>query len=191
MDLLAKVLKIKVVFTDVDGVLTDGRLFYGPNGVEGKNFHARDGVAVGMLRRSGLQVGFLTGRFDAANRHRAEDLKVDFVCDGAFRKGEALLERCRELGVQPNECLMMGDDLVDLPAMRVAGVSVAVADAMADVRGEADYVTAAAGGHGAFREMAEWLLRMQGKWDVATRRWFAPNPDAPADATAEPPIISG
>jgi 3-deoxy-D-manno-octulosonate 8-phosphate phosphatase (KDO 8-P phosphatase) len=191
MNLSEKAAKIKVVLTDVDGVLTDGSLVYGPEGVQGKSFFARDGVAVGMLRRTGLKVGFLTGRADAANRCRAEDLKVDFVCDGAFRKGEALLELCAKNGVNPDECLMIGDDLVDLPAMREAGLAVAVGDAVAELRAMADWVTPSVGGRGAFRDMAEWLLKLQGKWPQTLARWLPATESRSPSENSEPPIISG
>ncbi len=166
MDWLAKAQDIRAVVLDVDGVLTDGRIGYGcGSDDEIKFFHVRDGVGVALLRQSGIKVGIITGRCCKANRRRAEELKLDFVVEGQLRKSDALLVLCEQLGLQPANCLYVGDDVIDIGPMRLAGIAVAVADAVAEAKAAASWVASAPGGRGAVREVAEWLLKAQGRWD--------------------------
>jgi len=166
MDWLAKAQDIRAVVLDVDGVLTDGRIGYGcGSDDEIKFFHVRDGLGIALLRQVGIKVGIITGRCSKANRRRAEELKLDFVVEGQLRKSDALQALCAQLGLQPVHCLYVGDDVIDIGPMRLAGVSVAVADAVAEVRAVASWVASAPGGRGAVREVAEWLLKAQGSWD--------------------------
>ena len=135
MDWSAKAQDIRAVVLDVDGVLTDGRIGYGGGSDdEIKFFHVRDGVGIALLRQSGVKVGIITGRCSKANRRRAEELKLDFVFEGQLRKSDALLALCEQLGLQPAHCLYVGDDVIDIGPMRLAGVAVAVGDAAAEAK---------------------------------------------------------
>lgn len=163
---------IKAVVLDVDGVLTDGRIGYGGDGSEIKFFHVRDGQGIVLLRRAGLSVGILSGRAGVANETRARELGLDFLVQGKGRKGDALEELLHEQGWPASTILYVGDDLGDLPAMRRCGIAVAVADAAAAVKTQADLVLTTAGGCGAVRELAEWLLRQRGDWSDAIRPYL-------------------
>lgn len=172
MNWCEKAAAIKAIVLDVDGVLTDGRLGYG-TGTVLKFFHVRDGHAIKMAMREGLKVGILSGRDDAANRQRAADLELSFLYEKVHRKGEGFLQLCREQGLEPRECLYIGDDVVDIPVLRLAGIGVAVADAPPEVAAHAAYVTSAAGGQGAVREVIFLLLKAQGLYDRAMARYLS------------------
>lgn len=172
MTLAAECGRIRALVLDVDGVLTDGRIGYGSQDGEIKFFDVKDGHALKLLRRAGLKAGILSGRASAANRQRAAELSLDFIYEGEKDKGAAFHRLLQEQGLQAEECLMVGDDLVDLPVMRRAGLAVAVADAVPEVRQAAAWVTAAPGGRGAVREVAVWLLRSQGKWEDVIGRYL-------------------
>lgn len=161
---------VKVVILDVDGVLTDGKLGYGgPELV--KFFHVRDGHWIKLAMRSGLRVGVLTGRSDAASSRRAQDLGLDFYVEGALDKLTAFEKLCPELGVTPAECMYIGDDVVDMPVMRRVGVAVAVADAMPELDEVAGWRTRAPGGHGAVCEALHRLLEEQGRLETLMARY--------------------
>ena len=166
-----RVEKIRAVILDVDGVLTDGRFGYAGDGGEVKFFHARDGHGIKLLRRAGLLVGILSGRGSAANRRRAVELGMHFVYEDEKNKRAAFERILAEQNLRAVECLYVGDDLVDVPVLRRAGIGVAVADAVPEARAAADWCTRAPGGAGAVREVAEWLLRKQGKWAEVTERY--------------------
>jgi 3-deoxy-D-manno-octulosonate 8-phosphate phosphatase (KDO 8-P phosphatase) len=149
---------------DVDGVLTDGRLLYGPGGEEEKRFHVHDGLALVAARRAGLEVAVVSGRASAAVTRRMAELGVQHVHQGVEDKA-ALLARLRvDLGLTPGQVAVMGDDLPDLSLMRQAGLALAPADAVAEVRAAARWVSGRPGGHGAVREAVEMLLRARGAW---------------------------
>ena len=163
--------RIRAVVLDVDGVLTDGRIGYGAAPDELKFFNVRDGHGIVLLRRAGYRVGILSGRSSGANRRRAEELSLDFVYEGERDKVSAFERLLSEQNLEAEECLYVGDDVVDIPVMRAAGVAVAVADAVPELDEHADWTTAAPGGHGAVREVAVWLLRQRGQWDELMRRY--------------------
>lgn len=155
---------IRAVVCDVDGVLTDGRILLGSGGIELKAFDAADGAGVRLLQRGGIAVALLTGRESEAVARRAAELDVEHVRQGAERKEAAFEELLAALGVSEAEACYIGDDFADVPVMRRCGYGVAVADARPEVRAAADFVTRAPGGRGAVRELAEHLLKAQGKW---------------------------
>ena len=161
---------IRAVVLDVDGVLTDGRIGYGGDD-EIKFFDVKDGHAIKLLLRAGIKVGLLSGRASAANRRRAQELGLSFVYEGEKDKRAAFGRLLTQQTLTAEQVLYMGDDLVDIPVLRAAGVGVAVADAGPEVQRGADWVTAAPGGHGAVREAAVWLLKEQGKWDELIARY--------------------
>ncbi len=165
--------EIECVILDIDGVLTDGRVGYAANQEEEvKFFDVKDGHAIKLMIRAGLRVGMLTGRTSQANRIRARELGADFLYEGEKNKLEAFSRLLQEQQLRAEVCLYIGDDLVDLPVMRRCRLAVAVADAVPEIRQAADYVTTAAGGRGAVRELAVKLLRAKGCWDKVTKRYY-------------------
>jgi 3-deoxy-D-manno-octulosonate 8-phosphate phosphatase (KDO 8-P phosphatase) len=163
---------VRAVICDVDGVLTDGSIYLCDDGIEMKRFHAWDGAGIKYLLRSGIKVGFLTGRESGAVACRARELGVEHVCQNAKDKLPAYEALAKEMGVSDDAVCYLGDDLTDLPVMRRVGYSVAVANAREEVRAAARYVTHAPGGRGAIREIAECLLKAQGKWAAILQRYL-------------------
>jgi YrbI family 3-deoxy-D-manno-octulosonate 8-phosphate phosphatase len=162
---------IRAVITDVDGVLTDGRITLASNGVEIKRFHVWDGTGIKYLLRSGIAVAFLTGRESDVVARRAEELGVEHVRQGAKSKLPAYESLLADLGVSDEAVCYVGDDLPDLPVLRRAGVGAAVADARPEVLDAADHVTQAGGGQGALRELAEAILKAQDRWAAIMSRY--------------------
>ena len=167
-----RLLSVKMVITDVDGVLTDGSLIYADDGSERKAFNVRDGAGIKYLLRSGIGVAFLSGRTCRAVGHRAKSLGVDVCVTGAKYKLPAYERILADAGLTDAEVCYIGDDLPDIPPMRSAGFSVAVADAAAEVREVAAFVTRTCGGRGAVREVAERILKAQGKWEGIMKRYL-------------------
>mgnify|MGYP000845355635 CR=1 FL=1 len=163
---------IKLLVMDVDGVLTDGRLYFSARGEELKIFDARDGAGVKYLMRAGLDCAFLTGREGSIASARAAELGVKHVLSGIKDKEPAFRELLASLGLTPEQAAFVGDDLVDLPPMRLAGWSACPADAAAEVREAAAYVASASGGRGAVREIVERLLKEQGRWPAIMKRYL-------------------
>jgi 3-deoxy-D-manno-octulosonate 8-phosphate phosphatase (KDO 8-P phosphatase) len=161
---LDRLRKIEAVVLDCDGVLTSGDLLYDESGRRLLTFYARDGAGIAMLVRSGVHVAILTGRPADIAELRHRELGVKLVRH-AHDKGAALEEMCQELGVEPGACAFVGDDLPDLPAFRVAGLRVAVANAVPEVIARADWVTQNDGGRGAVREVCEAILKARGAWE--------------------------
>jgi len=159
--------KIRLLLLDVDGVLTDGSVFIDDDGRETKRFSARDGVGVRAAQRAGLMVGVLSGRMSRATALRAGELDFDIIEQGAGDKRVALERVCQRLDVLPEEIAYMGDDLPDLPVLASVGYAMTVADAAAEVREVAAWVSDRRGGRGAVREAVEHLLGAMGRWDEA------------------------
>jgi 3-deoxy-D-manno-octulosonate 8-phosphate phosphatase (KDO 8-P phosphatase) len=169
--------KIKLLLFDVDGVLTDGKLFFlprdgskteqsqasSPQAIEFKGFHAHDGVAISLARLGGIKTGLITKRISETVAIRARDLKLEYVSQGSQDKGTAFRKTVQEAGLNLDEAAFVGDDVIDLPAMRIAGLAIAVKNARAEVKKEAHYVTPHAGGDGAARDAVEFILKAQGK----------------------------
>jgi 3-deoxy-D-manno-octulosonate 8-phosphate phosphatase (KDO 8-P phosphatase) len=178
---LTRARKIKLLLFDVDGVLTDGKLFFLPDreksepssqltaqgSIEFKGFHAHDGVANSLARVAGLRTGLITRRFSETVALRARDLKLEFVEQGNQDKGVALKAIAAKAGLALDEVAFVGDDIVDLSAMRAGGLAIAVKNARAEVKKEAHYTTPHAGGDGALRDAVEFILKAQGKWKKA------------------------
>ena len=159
-----KAANIRLLLLDVDGVLTDGRIIIDDRGIETKHFHVRDGQGISFLKRSGIEVGFITGRSSKVVRHRAKDLRVSLVFQGVQDKlmiYEQIKEKTR---LTDEQIAYVGDDIIDLPVLRRVGLAVMVGDGSAELKPYADYVTLAQGGVGAVREVAELLLKAQNKW---------------------------
>lgn len=164
-DLLPRLRAVKLFLCDVDGVLTDAAVFMGGSGGELKRFNIRDGLGLRLLQESGIRVGWVSARPSAATTQRAEDLKVDFLHQSPAPKVEAIGELLAQAGLTWADTAYMGDDLVDLGALKRAGFAAVPADAIPEAKALAHHVTLAAGGHGAVREVVELVLRAQGKWE--------------------------
>jgi len=187
----ARARKIKLLLFDVDGVLTDGKLFifpapagsqqsvlqqsaqHGGEGgfglhsqsmIEAKGFHAHDGTSISLARLAGISTGLITKRISETVALRARDLKLEYVRQGIQDKRTAFDQIVKEAGLKPEQAAFVGDDVIDLPAMRAGGLSIAVKNARAEVKKEAHYITPHAGGEGALRDAVEFILKAQGKW---------------------------
>ena len=165
-DVLKKAAKIQLLLLDVDGVLTDGRIIIDDRGIETKQFYVRDGQGIALLLRAGIKVGFLSARKSASVRRRAKELGVDLVCEGVRDKLEAYCEIKRNVGFKDDQIAYVGDDIIDLPILRRAGLAVSVRDGWEGLKRTVDYVTSASGGQGAVLEVAELLLKTQTKWHL-------------------------
>ncbi len=180
LSVTARARKIKLLLFDVDGVLTDGKLFFLPEHaqprnvaaaertaqgqIEVKGFHAHDGVANSLARIAGLKTGLITRRSSETVTLRARDLKIEHIRQGVRDKRAALEEMVKEEGLTSTEAAFVGDDVVDLPAMRAAGLAIAVQNARPEVKREAHYITPHGGGEGGLRDAVEFILKAQGKW---------------------------
>jgi 3-deoxy-D-manno-octulosonate 8-phosphate phosphatase (KDO 8-P phosphatase) len=197
----ARARKIKLLLFDVDGVLTDGKLYifpapagappsvldrrtqeraatHGGQGgfglhdpasqtqslIEAKGFHAHDGTAISLARLGGIKTGLITKRISETVALRARDLRLAHVHQGIHDKRTCFEGVVKEEGIQSQEAAFVGDDLMDLPTMRAAGLAIAVKNARAEVRREAHYITPHAGGDGALRDAVEYILKAQGRW---------------------------
>ena len=161
---------IRLILSDVDGVMTDGRIIYDNSGVETKCFHVRDGLGIKLWQRAGYHFAIITSRTSDVVRLRAAELGIATVRQGASDKWTAAVEVLATLGVTPEETCYVGDDLPDLSVMRRVALPVAVGDGAEDVRQAAKWTTRLHGGHGAIREVIERLLKAKAQWeDFITR----------------------
>ena len=191
----ARARKIKLILFDVDGVLTDGKIwiFPAPGGqpsgaqqsileksaeqggqggfglqstglIEAKGFHAHDGTAISLARLAGIKTGIITKRISETVALRARDLKMDHVYQGIQDKASMFAQILQKDGITAAEAAFVGDDVIDLPAMRKCGLAIAVKNARPEVKAEAHFVTSHVGGDGAARDAVEYILKAQGKW---------------------------
>lgn len=154
---------IRLVVFDVDGVFSDGRIYYNSQGAEAKAFHVQDGLGVQLLKEAGIVTAVITGRQSAVVTRRMDELGVDHVYQGSRDKLATLEELCRMLALKPEQVAYMGDDLPDLKAMQWVGVAFAPANAYWYIREISHYVTHAKSGEGAVREVSDYILTAQGK----------------------------
>lgn len=196
----ARARKIKLLLFDVDGVMTDGSiwLFPAPAGahhatkelreavadrggysvsgssmVEAKGFNAHDGTAFSLARLGGLKTGIITKRISETVALRAKDLKIEYVYQGAQDKLTTFAEILKKEGIEADEACFVGDDVIDLPVMRVCGLAVAVRNAREEVKDEADFITDHRGGDGAVRDVVEYVLKAQDKLDDCVDQYIA------------------
>lgn len=178
--------RIRLLLLDVDGVLTDGRIYYvsaaagksagkGLKLVETKTFHSRDGLGIKIWHRSGFKTGLISGRESPIVEYRARELGIQFVRQGHREKLGPYREVLREAGVEDHEVCYVGDDLVDLPLLTRVGLAVAVADSHPLLGRYVHYVTKARGGLGAVREVIELILAAQGKFKPLLDAYVAPD----------------
>jgi len=163
--------RIKLVLFDVDGVLTDGRIYIDNNGVESKAFDVKDGHGLKMLQRAGFRVGLITGRQSRIVEHRARELGIVLIFQGVKEKLPVFEKIAAEMKLKDDEIAYMGDDLVDLPVLRRVGISATVADACEEIKPEVDFVSRRRGGRGAVREFCELLLKESGRWSHVFSRY--------------------
>jgi len=172
--ILERARRIKLLVLDCDGVLTDGRIILLPNADETKSFDVRDGHAIVMARRAGLKVAIISGRKSSVVRERAKELGVDHLYEMAWVKLEPYEKVLAEEKLADAEVCYMGDDVVDIPLLRRAGLAVAVADAVEETKQYSHLITQKGGGRGAVREVIELILKAQGNWDEAMARYTKP-----------------
>lgn len=158
----ARARNIRCLFLDIDGVLTDGKLYIGPNGEETKTNYVRDGLGIKMMLKTGLQVAVISGRPSEAMRQRLQWLGVQHIALDTEDKTPAYLRICADLGLDDAQCAHMGDDVPDLPLMQRVGLSLSVADAHPRALAAAHWVSQYRGGHGAVREAVDLILEAQG-----------------------------
>jgi 3-deoxy-D-manno-octulosonate 8-phosphate phosphatase (KDO 8-P phosphatase) len=163
---------IKMLVLDVDGVLTDGTIVINSDGSESKFFNSQDGHAIKMWQRAGLQVAILSGRESAPTKHRAKQLEIEYVFEDCLNKLPVLAEFLKQINMPPESVAYIGDDVVDLPVMRYVGFSAAVANAVDEVKKQADYVTTRMGGNGAVREVIEYILKKSGVWQKLMEKYL-------------------
>ncbi|HEX6137928.1 MAG TPA: HAD hydrolase family protein [Casimicrobiaceae bacterium] len=168
-DVVARARRVRLLSCDVDGVLTDGRIYIDDRGHEFKAFSALDGVAVHLLANAGIVVAWITGSTAPAVAHRAQQLRIPHLILDAHDKLTPWERLRSELGLAPDQCAHIGDDLPDVPVLAACGLAVTVPHAPAPVRAHAHYVTTRDGGSGAVRELADIVLAAQGCGDAALR----------------------
>jgi len=167
-----KLQNIKLLLLDVDGVLTDGKIVYADSGEQIKAFDVKDGHGLKLLMRSGAEVVLITGRESKVVLHRARDLGIQEVNQKITNKIEIYEKILKEKNLEDMHVGFVGDDLIDIPVLRRVGFSVAVEDAIPEVKEIVDYVTSKKGGEGAVREVCELLLKSQNKWEELTERYY-------------------
>lgn len=169
MDLAERARRVRLAIFDVDGVLTDGTVYMGPDGEAFKAFNILDGLGIKRLQQGGVATAIISGRDSAAVTRRARELGIGHVYQGVEDKVARFGTLCATVGIAPEACAFVGDDLPDLPVMECCGLAVAVANAVDAVKARAHYVTVAHGGRGAVREFCELVLSAQGR-DADTSR---------------------
>jgi len=163
---------IKMVGFDVDGVLTDGRIIIHDDGLESKHFHSLDGLGMKILIRAGIEPIIITGRTSRVVEIRARDLGVTEIHQKIDDKWPVFEEALKRRGLTPNEAAFAGDDLIDLPILSRVGLAMAPANACPEVKSRAHFISEARGGHGAARQMVEFILKGQGRWDEAVNYYL-------------------
>lgn len=158
---------IQLMIFDVDGILTDGSLHFGPEGEMMKTFNVLDGQGIKLLQQAGIATAIISARQSAIVSKRASDLGITHVRQGIHDKKSAFLQLIAELNIAEQACGFIGDDIIDLPILTRCGFSASVPNAHAEVRQRVDYITAVSGGKGAAREVCDFILRAQGKYDQA------------------------
>ena len=169
---LARAGKVRMILLDSDGVLTDGAITISSDGGEIRSFHVHDGFGIRLARHAGLTLGIISGRASPVLEKRAAELGIEQVYQGAKDKMQPFMEILEKLGLEPSEVAYVGDDLVDLPVMRLVGFSATVADASDDIKPYVDLVTSRPGGRGAVREVCDFLLKQSSLWTSVTSRYF-------------------
>ncbi|MDR5859620.1 HAD hydrolase family protein [Halomonas eurihalina] len=164
--LLDRLRQVRLLALDVDGVLSDGRLYFQTDGNEIKAFHTLDGHGIKLVQSAGVEVALITGRDSPMVSRRADALGISHLHQGISHKLPVLRQLCEQLGIELDQVAYCGDDMPDLAAIHQAGVGISVPGAPSYIRQHADWVTERPGGHGAVREICDALLQAQGQWDA-------------------------
>jgi 3-deoxy-D-manno-octulosonate 8-phosphate phosphatase (KDO 8-P phosphatase) len=175
-ELTARCQSIELLVADVDGVMTDGAVVLDDRGIETKHFHVRDGLGFGLWHRAGKQAAILSGRMTAAVERRASELGIAHVLQGHDEKIAPFRSLIDRLGLTEQQVCFVGDDLPDLPVLVSVGLAACPADAVAEVKSAAHFITGAAGGRGVIREVIELILRAQGRWNDLISAAFVASP---------------
>ena len=170
--LIERIRSVKLAIFDVDGVLTDGSLHYGPGGEEVKIFNTLDGHGLKMLQASGVELAIISGRASKALERRAKDLGIAQLFMGAENKLDTFESLQKSLSLSHPQTAGLGDDVIDLPFLTRCGFAACVPAAPAYVKQHVHYVTGAQGGHGAAREFCDLIMQAQGTWDVAMKKYL-------------------
>ena len=165
--------EIKLIAFDVDGVLTDGTIYYGLQGESLKGFSARDGMGISLARAAGIQTAVITGRYSPMVEKRAKDLHIDYIIQNASAKWQVLEAICQDMGITVQEAAYMGDDLNDVEVISRIGFGAAPADACCEAKEKAQFVATCNGGHGALRQWIEYILKKQNQWHTVLSRYFS------------------
>ncbi|MDH5325526.1 MAG: 3-deoxy-manno-octulosonate-8-phosphatase KdsC [Gammaproteobacteria bacterium] len=176
LDIYEKAKKIKLIIFDVDGVLTDGSLFFGDDGQEYKAFNAKDGHGMKMLQRSGVEVAIITARSSELVKHRMKNLEIKHVYQGQKDKLPAFKSLIDKLKIHSDEVAYVGDDVVDLPIMIRVGLAVSVADGHPLSKKHAHWITPTPGGRGAARDICELIMQAQGTLEPMIQEYLTMNP---------------
>lgn len=168
-----KLVKIKLLILDIDGVMTDGRIIYDANGVESKFFNVKDGHGIKMVQRAGIEVAIISGRESQVVTNRAAELGIERVYQRCLDKMTPYRALLAATGLADEEVAFVGDDLIDLPVLRRVGFAAAPADAVAETLAAVHYVTKNRGGWGAVREVCDLILKGKGLWEEVTARYYS------------------
>ncbi len=171
-DIIERARGVKMILMDADGVLTDGKIVFFSGGNEAKMFDSKDGVGIKLAQRAGLKTGVISGRESEALLRRCEELGMDEIHQRVFEKLSAYEEIRDRLGLRDGECCFIGDDLVDAPILKRVGLPVTVADGHPALEPLVAYVTERLGGSGAVREVIDFIIKAQGKWDDVVGRYL-------------------
>jgi 3-deoxy-D-manno-octulosonate 8-phosphate phosphatase (KDO 8-P phosphatase) len=171
IELKTRAKKIKMILMDTDGVLTEGKIIFFSGGGEAKAFDVKDGVGIKLAQRVGIKTGIITGRSSEAVTRRAQELGIDELCQGAREKLISYEEIISKHSLKDEEVCFIGDDIIDIPVLKRVGFPVAVADAHKDILSFTAYQTDLKGGQGAVREVIDFIIRAQGKWDQLIKRY--------------------
>jgi 3-deoxy-D-manno-octulosonate 8-phosphate phosphatase (KDO 8-P phosphatase) len=169
---LERAARVRLVLLDVDGVLTDGSIHMTSGGEESRRFFVRDGLGIRMAQEAGIEFGIVSGRESEVVARRAAELSIRELHQRVHRKAERVREIVERLSIPAEQLCFVGDDLIDVPAMRLAGFAAAPADAAPETRAAAHYVARSGGGRGAVREVLDLVLRASGRWDEVLERCF-------------------
>lgn len=161
--IIKKILQVKVVITDVDGVLTDGGLYYTDDGLTLKRFNVKDGMGVRKLRDNGIESGIISTDVSGIMKTRAERIKMDFVYTGIWEKEEKMMEVCNERDISPENIAFIGDDINDVGVIKVSGFTACPNDAVPEIKALVDYICENRGGNAVFREFADLIINVQNK----------------------------
>jgi 3-deoxy-D-manno-octulosonate 8-phosphate phosphatase (KDO 8-P phosphatase) len=169
--LVERLRNVKIFLCDVDGILTDATVYMGGGDAETKRFHIQDGLGLRLLQREGIKVGWISNRPSMATAQRAKDLKIDFLHQMDGNKVTAIEKILGDVNLKWDDACYMGDDIVDLGALKRAGLAVTVPHSISECQDLAHYVTEQPGGDGAVREVVEMILKAQGKWEALVRHF--------------------